>query len=146
MKQGVSKQFLLLTAGIVWIAAGANILRIGIATWKGNSQDELFKIAQATIVFLLFFIFVFRKLYYKHTERIEKKQGEGNCPFAFFDAKGWIVMVLMMSVGITARSLRLLPDTFISVFYAGLSVAMIVTGALFVRHWWKKRRAAKADR
>lgn len=140
MKYGVSKQVLLVTAGIVWIVAGANILRIGIVTWRESSHEWLFKVAEATVVFLLFFIFVFRKLYYKHTRRIERKANERNCPFGFFDAKSWIVMVVMISAGITIRVFGLLPDSFISVFYTGLSLALIFTGVLFVRYWWKRRR------
>ena len=124
MKYGVNRQVLLITAGIVWIVAGANILRIGIVTWLNDSQYWLFKVGEATVVFLLFFVLVFRKLYYKHTRRIEQKKKEKNCPFSFLDAKGWIV---------------LLPDTFISVFYTGLSLALMFTGTLFIRYWWRRR-------
>ena len=101
MKYGVNRQVLLITAGIVWIVAGANILRIGIVTWLNDSQYWLFKVGEATVVFLLFFVLVFRKLYYKHTRRIEQKKKEKNCPFSFFDAKGWIVMCFMIAMGIT---------------------------------------------
>lgn len=139
MKYGVNKRVLLVTAGLVWIIAGANILRIGIVTWMDSTQEWMFKIGEATIVFLLFFVFVFKKLYYKHTRRIEQKKEEKNCPFSFFDVKGWIIMVLMISLGITIRSFHLLPDSFISVFYTGLSIALILTGILFLRYWWLKR-------
>ena len=54
MKYGVNKQILLITAGTVWIIAGANILRIGIVTWLNSSQEWMFKIGEATVVFLLF--------------------------------------------------------------------------------------------
>ena len=63
MKYGVNRQILLITAGTVWIIAGANILRIGIVTWLNTSQDWMFKIGEATVVFLLFFVLVFRRLY-----------------------------------------------------------------------------------
>lgn len=43
MKYGVNRQILLITAGAVWIIAGANILRIGIVTWLNTSQDWMFK-------------------------------------------------------------------------------------------------------
>ena len=140
MKYGVNRQFLLITAGIVWIIAGANILRIGIVTWINSTQDWMFKIGEATVVFLLFFVFIFRKLYYKHTRRIEEKKDDKNCPFSFFDVKSWIMMVFMIALGITIRSLHLLPDSFISVFYTGLSIALILTGILFIRYWWQKRK------
>jgi len=74
MKYGVNRQILLITAGTVWIIAGANILRIGIVTWLNTSQDWMFKIGEATVVFLLFFVLVFRRLYYKHTQRIEQQK------------------------------------------------------------------------
>ena len=144
MKYGVNRQVLLITAGIVWIVAGANILRIGIVTWLNDSQYWLFKMGEATVVFLLFFILIFRRLYYKHTERITQKKQEKNCPFSFFDVKSWIVMIFMISLGISIRSLHLLPTSFISVFYTGLSLALIAAGALFIRYWWQRRHLLRS--
>ena len=126
MKYGVNKEILLITAGTVWIIAGANILRIGIVTWLNNSEGWMFKIGEATIVFLLFFVLIFKRLYYKHTQRI--------------DVKSWIVMIFMICLGITIRSFHLLPESFISVFYTGLSIALILTGVLFIRYWWLRRK------
>lgn len=140
MKYGVNKEILLITAGTVWIIAGANILRIGIVTWLNNSEGWMFKIGEATVVFLLFFVLIFKRLYYKHTRRIEEKKEAKNCPFSFFDVKSWIVMIFMISLGITIRSFHLLPESLISVFYTGLSIALILTGVLFIRYWWIKRK------
>ena len=137
MKYGVNRQILLIIAGTVWIIAGGNILRIGIVTWMNNSHDWMFKIGEATIVFLLFFVLIFKRLYYKHTRRIEQKKETRNCPFSFFDVKSLIIMI---SFGITIRSFHLLPESFISVFYTGLSIALILTGILFIRYWWLKRK------
>lgn len=131
MNWGVKKRTLLIIAGIVWIIAGLNILRIGIVTWLDTSQYWLFKVGEATLVFLLFFIFVFKRLYKKYTLRISQKEGK-RCPFSFFDVKGWIIMIFMMTIGILVRKYHWLPDTFISVFYVGLSVALTITGILFV--------------
>ena len=123
MKFGVNKKVLLYTAGCVWIFAGINILRIGIVTWLNDTHYWLFKIGEATIVFLLFFNLVFKRLFYKHSERISRKNGK-HCPFSFFDVKGWIIMIFMIAFGITIRALHLLPNSFISVFYTGLSTAI----------------------
>ena len=140
MKYGVNRQILLIIAGTVWIIAGGNILRIGIVTWMNNSHDWMFKIGEATIVFLLFFVLIFKRLYYKHTRRIEQKKETRNCPFSFFDVESWIIMIFMISLGITIRSFHLLPESFISVFYTGSSIALILTGILFIRYWWLKRK------
>lgn len=139
MKYGVNRQTLLLIAGLVWIIAGANILRIGIVTWISTSEFWLFKVGEATGVFLLFFNFVFKKLFYKHTKRIEQKNDK-SCPFSFFDTKGWIIMTSMITLGVVVRKFHLLPNAFISVFYSGLSTALIITGFLFLREWRRRRK------
>lgn len=126
----VNKQKLLFIAGCVWIIAGVNILRIGILTWMHDAHYSVLKIGEAVIVFLLFLNFVFLRLFRKHSHRISQK-GEKNCPFSFFDAKGWIVMIFMITLGVGIRHSGLLPDSFISVFYTGLSSALIITGILF---------------
>lgn len=137
MKFKVSGRTLLLIAGLVWIIAGANILRIGIVTWLTDSQSWLFKVCESTAVFLLFFNLVFRKLFNKHSKRIEEKRNK-HSPFSFFDVKGWILMAFMITLGIVIRGYHLLPNSFISVFYTGLSSALIITGFLFLRRWWAR--------
>lgn len=134
----MNRQFLMFMAGVVWILAGVNILCIGIMTWINISSFQLFRVCEAIVVFLLFFNFVFKKLFYKHTRRIEQKKDK-SCPFAFFDVKGWIIMAVMITVGILVRKFQLLPNTFISVFYVGLSSALIITGVLFLGYGWKRR-------
>ena len=141
MKYGVNRHTLLLIAGLIWIIAGANILRIGIITWTTDGQYWLFKFCEAIIIFVLFFNFVFKRLFYKHTLRISKKK-DLNCPFSFFDAKGWIIMIAMITFGIIVRKYQLMPNSFISVFYTGLSLALIITGFLFLRQW---RRTSKSE-
>ncbi|NCC10660.1 MAG: hypothetical protein EOM31_09195 [Bacteroidia bacterium] len=140
MKYGVKKEGLLLIAGIVWLTAGVNILRIGILTWISSAQYPLFKLCEATLVFLFFFIFIFKRLYDKHTKRIDEKEEGNHCPFAFFDLKSWLVMGFMISLGISVRTFHLLPDTIISFFYTGLSMALMLTGLLFIRYWWLKNK------
>lgn len=127
----VNKQVLLFIAGCVWVIAGINILRIGILTWMHDAHYSVLKVGEAVIIFLLFLNFVFLRLFRKHSQRIAQK-GEKNCPFSFFDAKGWIVMICMITLGVGIRHSQLLPDSFISVFYTGLSSALIITGILFI--------------
>ena len=61
MKYGVSSNTLLLTAGIVWLVAGINILRIGISCWITDAHYWLLKVCEASLIFLLFFCIVFHK-------------------------------------------------------------------------------------
>jgi len=48
-------------------------------------------------------------------------------------------MVFMITIGVLARTLHLLPEAFIAVFYTGLSLALIGTGIRFIRYWWRNR-------
>lgn len=138
MKYGVTQHTLLITAGAIWLLAGVNILRVGLTCWINDTQYWLFKICEASLIFLLFFGIIFHKLYKKHTFRISQKKGK-HCPFSFFDIKGWIVMIFMITVGLAARVYHLLPDSFIAVFYTGLSLALIGTGLRFIGYWWKNK-------
>lgn len=138
MKYGVTQHTLLITAGTIWLLAGINILRIGLMCWIGDHQYWWFKVCEASLIFLLFFGIIFHKLYKKHTLRISQKKGK-HCPFSFFDVKGWIVMVFMITIGVVVRVYHLLPNSFIAVFYTGLSLALIGTGLRFIRYWWKNK-------
>ena len=60
----VAKKYLLLTAGIVWAAAGFNIVRIG---WLSTSYMSIATAAAAVITFLIFYHMIFKKLIHKHT-------------------------------------------------------------------------------
>lgn len=144
MKYGVSKYTLLITAGIVWLLAGINILRIGINCWLNDHHYWLFKICETTLIFLLFFGLIFHKTYKKHVKRIIQKQHK-NCPFSFFDTKGWIMMAGMMGIGICIRSLHLLPESFIAVFYTGLSLALIGTAIRFLIFWKRAKAISLKD-
>lgn len=135
----VDKHTLLFIAGAVWIIAGVNILRIGILTWLNDVHFWLFKVSEAIVIFLLFFLFVFRRLFNKHTRRISNNKDK-SCPFSFFDKRGWIMMIFMITLGIVIRKYHLLPNSFISVFYTGLSSALIITGILFLRKGWKEKQ------
>ena len=55
MRYGVARRTLLITAGIVWIIAGGNILRIGVVTWMSDNENWLFRVGEVIIIFLLFF-------------------------------------------------------------------------------------------
>ncbi len=83
MKYGVSKQFLLITAGLVWIIAGVNVLRIGIITWMNCTENWLLEVGEATVVFLLFYLLIFRKLYQAYPPNRRKGIGETRPSFLF---------------------------------------------------------------
>ncbi len=150
----VRKKYLLLTAGIVWFAAGFNIVRIGLLAFHG--VRHVLSILLAAVVFLLFQIFVFGKLVKKHTARIHAFEEDKHSIFRFFDKKSYIIMACMISFGVLLRVSGLAPDGFIAFFYTGLGTSPPVSGGRFChpfpllsrRSWrhFKKQSAAMVKR
>ena len=107
------KEALLLLAGLVWGAAGFNILRIGLLAYPGHVT--LWNLALSVLVFGLFQGMVFGKLVQRHTARI---RGYGS--------------VFMMAFGIGLRASGLAPEGFIAVFYTGLGASLLTAGLRFL--------------
>lgn len=118
----VKKENLLIIASLVWLAAGFNILRIGIKSYTG--YVTILNLFLSAVVFLIFWFMVFYKLTVKHTDRIQKYEEELQFFLKFFDIKSFCIMAFMMIFGISIRSFNLAPDVFIAVFYTGLGTAL----------------------
>ncbi|MFP5522121.1 hypothetical protein [Peptococcus simiae] len=140
MRPAFTNQQLLFIAGLVWLIAGLNVLRIGLMAFPGylNGPDGLLTLA----IFYAFIHFVFGPLVRKNTARITAYPTLQ--PFyRFLDRRGFIVMTLMISLGISLRQLQLLPDVCIAVFYSGLGAALSLAGLLFFRQYRLTGRQAK---
>ena len=75
---------------------------------------------------------MFSRLVNKNARRIADLEGDRHLVFRFFDRKGYIMMVVMMSFGIGMRAAGLFPNWFIAFFYTGLCLAFALAGASFL--------------
>ncbi len=135
----VKKQTLLLIAGIVWAAAGINILRIGIVSCIQTSLT-LIHILLLLLVFVSFSAMFFRVVK-KHKARILGYSEEFQHFLKFFNIPSYILMFFMMGLGIGLRQFAKLPTIFFSVFYSGLGTALLLAGILFIIEWMKTKRS-----
>ena len=136
----VSKRTLLLIAGLVWLAAGVNILRIGINAliplFSGATGRLLLALGLAVLICAAFSL-MFHRIVVKHTARIlsyETKQPA----YRFFDTKSYILMAFMMTLGITLRRSGFVPEFFFTWFYTGLGTALSIAGIRFLIRCAKK--------
>ena len=128
----VPKNSLMLIAGIVWCAAGAMVLMVGLPLEIRLAPEHLLLVPLAGVIFLVFYLFVFSKLVRKHTGRIRART-EDRLPFwSFFTASSWLVMAVMMGGGIALRFSHVMPDWMIAFFYSGLGVALFICGIRFL--------------
>ena len=130
----VKKRTLLLIAGIVWLAAGFNVARLGALSYLNIERQWLYFILSA-VVFSLFGA-MFLKMSRKHTKRILGY--EDRRPFwEFFDAKAYLIMAFMMGGGIGLRAAGVVPDMFVAFFYSGLGCALTLAGVLFFINYFR---------
>lgn len=126
----IPKRGLLLVAGLVWAAAGFNIVRIGVQasrqswTWLG--------ILAAGAVFLVFYLLIFQRLVKKHTARIQSYHEMRIHILRFFDKKSYCIMAFMMTFGILLRRAGVMPGHCLRMFYTGLGGALLAAGAGFL--------------
>lgn len=134
----VKKQTLVLIAAIVWMAAGANIQRIGIAAAL-VVRWEWWMVLAALGVFALFFGMFFQ-IVKKHLKRIYGYDGQRkHCFLKFFDVKAYILMGIMMTGGILMRTFGLIPDRCTAMFYTGLGTGLLIAGILFLVTYVRNR-------
>ena len=125
--------YLLLIAGIVWMFAGGNILRIGVPDFIQYWQFSVWYLLGAAGVFLLFMGLIFYRLVQKHTARI-MGISDNEVPFyKFFDRKSYLIMIFMITGGLLLRSSHLLPPIAIGVLYCGIGTSLIGAGVLFLQ-------------
>lgn len=129
----VKRRTLLLIAGVVWTIAGFNILKIGVMSYSG--YVHILNLICSSIVFLMFWFFIFNKLVVKHTTRIAGYEEEKKYFWNFFDVPSFIIMAFMITVGISIRSFNLLPNAVIAVFYTGLGLALFGAGIKFMKNY-----------
>lgn len=135
------KNNLLLIAGIVWGFAGFNILKIGITTYQ--NYFNWWRLLISFAIFAAFQLFVFGKMVKKHTTRITQYEADRQYFYKFFDVKGFMIMIFMMTFGIVLRKSNICPDVFIAVFYSGLGASLFTAGILFIVNYIKECIEAK---
>lgn len=131
----IKRENLLLIAGIVWLFAGFNVLKIGLPVYE--NYVNILNIALSVVVFYIFWFKIFGRLVQKHTKRILEEEPQLVEFYKFFDKKSYIIMIFMMSFGIIVRKFNLAPDAFIAVFYSGLGSALFLAGAAFVYQYMR---------
>lgn len=128
----VTPKYLLLIAGIVWIIAGVNVVKIGLTDFILNWNGQVWYVLGSLLVFTIFMRFIFYPLVKKHNIRILKME-EKRVPFyQFFDVKSYIIMICMITGGIIVRSAHILPSITIGVLYCGIGFSLMGAGVLFL--------------
>lgn len=131
------RENLLIIAGVVWIVAGLNVANIGLRASLELVGEQLLIIAVLILAGLAVFVafhMMFGRIVKNNGARIRALTEEMVSPLRFLDAKGYLIMAVMMGAGIGLRALGLIPAWFVSFFYTGLGTALALTGIGFLMH------------
>ena len=120
----VKKQNLLIIAALVWVAAGVNILHIGLEAYAEGYVTTLNEVLSVAVGLVFWF----------GTQRITNYEEQHQYFWHFFDLKSFIIMAIMMTGGIALRVSGIAPSVFIAIFYTGLGSALALAGILFARN------------
>lgn len=118
------------TAAVLWLVAGINVLRIGIIS--ALEESEWLWAGLWIVVSLAFFgLLIFPRVVRRNVgyARSLDRPRLWNC----FSPASWVVMVVMISLGISVRHWGLAPHSFISGFYIGLGSALSLSALTYVR-------------
>lgn len=143
----VSREVLFVIAGLVWLAAGINILVIGLNAYGESlaAGAPLVWMLLGSVAIFAAFGAMFARIVRKHTARING-YGQEKQPFwRFFDKGSYIIMIFMMTLGISLRTFHLVPDWFIAFFYTGLGLALALAGVGFLLGWLRLARLKEQE-
>lgn len=141
----VSKRTLLFEAACVWFIAG------GILSYKGfilltNTGGINWWILLACLTGGIgFFLILFAKISGKHIKRIKGLANERACIFSFFNLKGYLMMLAMITLGITLRKTGIIPTTPLAYFYFFMGTPLLISAIkfLFAAFTYEKKQTEK---
>lgn len=126
----IKKLNLLLVASLVWFIAGINVINIGLKILA--YKIEVLNIFLSSIVFILFFKFIFSKMVVKHTYRIMSYKSNKVEIYKFFDKKSYFIMIFMISFGIALRKLNVIQHQYLGSIYLGIGFALLSAAINFL--------------
>jgi hypothetical protein len=121
LKPGLPKNWLLLTAGLMWTGVGIFLVSLALE-WIFAPE-----VVQSWIYWLpgillagLIYYFGFSKLAIKNSQRIHKLSVEKPCLFAFQEWHSYPLVLFMIALGITLRKYTPIPKPLLGILYIGI--------------------------
>ena len=134
LKPSVPKSVLLIVAGAMW--AGVGIMLISMAThWLTVYKGSPWVFAAVGIIIgIMVHFFGFQKIVNKNLLRIDALP-EKPCFFSFISWKSYLIIIVMVTLGITLRHSSL-PKSYLSIVYYGIGLALFLSSLKYFRFLW----------
>jgi hypothetical protein len=134
-KPGVSRQALLLLAGLLWTGTGILLDSLSYGWLKVEKpHSALLAVIIGFLLALLIHHLGFLRIVDKNLGRILPMQGR-RCLFSFMPWRSYMLIALMISLGILLRHSPI-PKLYLSVLYTAIGTALILSSVRYLRVWF----------
>lgn len=134
-KLNVSKRNLLLIAGFVWALASGILISKGTSWVLTETSDQLCRMVGAVVFGLLFYRLLFTRISGKHIQRIITLEQENPFFLSFFNARGYLMMVGMITMGMVLRNMDFVNKDLLYTFYIGMGIPLLFSAFRFYGAW-----------
>lgn len=124
-----TKRGLVILSGLLWSVAGFNVFRKGLAALILDHRWWCVLLAFSIGVG---FLMMFKGVVRKYTLRIAELEGERFPFYRFMSVKGYVLIGVMMTLGITMGLIPGMPTSFFASFYTGLGTALSYGAIRFI--------------
>ena len=130
----VPRHFLYAIAGLLWTLAGG-LLCVRGAMWLGEFQLPVIASVEAAAILIAAagYVFLFAGVVRKNITRIGRLPDRA-CIFAFTAPRGYIMIALMMTAGISLRSSSI-PHYYLSLPYTAMGGVLLTGSIVFYREF-----------
>jgi hypothetical protein len=136
LKGTVDKSVLVLMAGLMWCGVGVLLVSYAV-TWLSvcTTREQFLLYPVGFLAAMPIHHFGFLKIADKNLNRILSLTEKTN-PFSFMTWKSYIIVVIMVSMGITLRHSSI-PKMYLSILYNGIGLALFLSGIRYFRFFFK---------
>ena len=127
----MKRKHLYAVAAVIWGIPGITITLKGISAYGKQSSENLWWLLLITASVLAAFFMMFRRIVNRYCGRIASLPAKVKI-WQTFPARGWILLVFLMGLGIALRHIPAIPSAFIASFYSGLGPMLLLSSFRFV--------------
>lgn len=130
----LKKKNLAVLAALMWMIGGVFVLITGVRYWGFDMESYAFiKVLMAVIVVSVFAHGIFPPVILRILKNIEALPDERAPFWHCYPKRTWLLVLFMISLGITLRHLPFIPDFIIAGFYTGMGLALLLAGGAMYR-------------
>lgn len=129
----MKRKHLYLVAGLIWGIPGIIISLKGINAYRTQPSDDIWWLLLITAAVLTAFFLMFRRIVDRYCGRIASLSEKVKI-WQTFPARGWVLLIFMMGLGIALKHIPGIPPAFTASFYSGLGPMLILSSVRFMSY------------